>query len=421
MSSISKKIEQSSAIPAWSGFVYQGKVALYHCVSLLINAVSRSNYLKVETLEDFVIYNANHKVLSLHQVKTMKSEKRYDYAGALKQAAEICTDKCDEKTERWFHVSADLNDVSSRPKNLPDEYEVKFYKYRNGKHFIETADIDTQLSQQVKEYLSATNLLHTDVLIEHKLGLLQTLLAAKVNLAHHRNQKGGLSKFKAADSVSISLKDIEDCLKSEVISEHDEHAILLKFQSNLIERTDQLLAYHEGLSEPNETLFSDVCICRHAIANMDVIVLKRLYHSQDPALKEVKLSGSGKQSIENYMNIIAELQQLICKQDLPYYWNKKFGKYLPTALSLTRFTKGLSLDEIQTNVDGLRGNLNVQDVLYDYDNLIVNMSESAFKLNGQESLTGRFIDVGSQEKNRLVKINNVRFVSSDDAKGELID
>ena len=33
-----------SAISTWSGFVYQGKVALYHCLKLINEGYSDSNY-----------------------------------------------------------------------------------------------------------------------------------------------------------------------------------------------------------------------------------------------------------------------------------------------------------------------------------------------------------------------------------------
>ncbi len=55
---------------------------------------------------------------------------------------------------------------------------------------------------------------------------MQMLLAARVNLAHHRNQHEGIKKFEAADSIPIYFSEIEECLHSEAIHDSDHNAIL---------------------------------------------------------------------------------------------------------------------------------------------------------------------------------------------------
>jgi hypothetical protein len=74
------------ASPSWSGFNYQGKVALYHTLKL-INAepvgADLSNYsLMLENIEDFEIL-LNGNPISLHQVKAYNSSTYSDYSEAL--------------------------------------------------------------------------------------------------------------------------------------------------------------------------------------------------------------------------------------------------------------------------------------------------------------------------------------------------
>ncbi|MBF4307818.1 hypothetical protein, partial [Vibrio anguillarum] len=81
----------------------------------------------------------------------------------------------------------------------------------------------------------------------------------------------------------------------------------------------------------------------------------------------------------------------------------------------------LDVKQIQENVDGLRGNLDVQDVLYDYDNLVVHMDSTPFLLRSESSSSGKFTEISENDKNRITKINNVRFVSVRDASDEIND
>ncbi|MBF4274990.1 hypothetical protein EAY04_21795 [Vibrio anguillarum] len=83
--------------------------------------------------------------------------------------------------------------------------------------------------------------------------------------------------------------------------------------------------------------------------------------------------------------------------------------------------KKLDVKQIQENVDGLRGNLDVQDVLYDYDNLVVHMDSTPFLLRSESSSSGKFTEISENDKNRITKINNVRFVSVRDASDEIND
>ncbi|POB32564.1 hypothetical protein CRX65_16345, partial [Klebsiella pneumoniae] len=50
-----------SAISSWGGFVYQGKVALYHCLKLLIEKSFQQRIiddfeLQLDSTDDFAIY-----------------------------------------------------------------------------------------------------------------------------------------------------------------------------------------------------------------------------------------------------------------------------------------------------------------------------------------------------------------------------
>lgn len=417
---VSKKIRNSSAIASWSGFIYQGKVALYHCIQLLISGESKAHHLKVESLDDFVIYDSEGRVLSLHQVKAKAECKRSVYEKAIVQASEVSARYIDNNTKRWFHVARDLDDFSPYDPVKPQQSRVEFYSYRSGRQYLQLSDVDTELEQSVSDYLNEAELSSSSILIQYKLGLLYTLLDSKVISAHAKIHNEGELKFYAANKTPIMLTEILECLTSEVLDETDERMVLNRFRRNLLERTDKLIEANE--SSPHLSI-SDVLACRNAIAQMNSHTLKRLYFSKKPNLDSITLEGFSHDSVESYMGIIALIDKLIVQQDLPHYHQSQFGTYLPTAIYFKKTNEKLSLTEIQNNVEALRENATVQDILYEYNNLIVDMKHSPFPLSEASKLTGKFMDISENDgdTSRLTKIHNVRFISTEDAQGELSD
>ncbi|MCS0346490.1 ABC-three component system protein [Vibrio diabolicus] len=415
---VSKRIKNSSAIASWSGFIYQGKIALYHCIHLLVSDNSNADHLKVETLDDFVIYDSGGKALSLHQVKARNNRKRSAYEDALKQASEISSLNVDKTTKRWFHVSCELDDCSSYSSTNTTQNQVDFYQYRDGSHYLSLEHVNEQLEQVVSDYLEKIKLNCTPLLVRYKLGLLFSLLDIRVISAHAKIHTEGQLKFDAANMTPISLSEIEECLKSEVFDEADEKVVLNRFRRNILDRTDELIDVHK---ESNDISCTDVLACRNAIATMNLETLKRLYYSKKPNLDAISIKGFNDDSVDSYMGIVAMLEELVVLNDLPHYHQPLFGTYLPTAIQLKKINEKLSLSDIQSNVEALRENSIVQDVLYEYNNLIVDMKHSAFPLSEASKLTGKFIDISDDPLNqgRLTKIHNVRFISSDDAQEEL--
>lgn len=416
----SRKIRNSSAIASWSGFVYQGKIALYHCIQLLIDRNSQADHIKVESLDDFVVYDSKGNALSLHQVKARADTKRSAYEPALIQAAGVVAYCINSNTKRWFHVACELDDFSPYTTDTIEQSQVEFYCYQDGKKYLNLSQVDSKLEQLVSDYLAKYKQNSSALLIRHKLGLLCTLMDTKVISAHAKIHDDGELKFDAANKTPISLVEIEECLTSEVLDESDEGVVLNRFRRTILERTDKLIDSNNASSQLS---IKDVLACRNAIALMDLATLKRLYYSKKPNLDSITIQGFSYDSVESYMEIIALLEKLVTLKDLPHYHQPQFGTYLPTAIQLKKINEQLSLSDIQNNVEALRENSVVQDVLYEYNNLIVEMNHSAFPLSEASKLTGKFIDVADEavSQGRLTKIHNVRFISPKDAQEELSD
>ncbi|MFB2905067.1 hypothetical protein ACE1BH_08980, partial [Aeromonas jandaei] len=81
----------ASAISSWSGFVYQGKVALYHSLKLIYDD-DLDFELQLDSSDDFAIYK-NGKLHTAHQVKAKISKYRSGYTKALEQSTFVEFDK----------------------------------------------------------------------------------------------------------------------------------------------------------------------------------------------------------------------------------------------------------------------------------------------------------------------------------------
>ncbi len=64
-----------TAITSCSGYIYQGKIAVMHCLKLfaIIGEDAKNLSLEIESLDDFAIKNADCSYKSMHQVKAKKA------------------------------------------------------------------------------------------------------------------------------------------------------------------------------------------------------------------------------------------------------------------------------------------------------------------------------------------------------------
>ncbi len=137
-----------TAITSWSGFIYQGKVALYHVLCLLEMRQECEGYkLQLDSLEDFAILDAHSNPVSLHQVKAKKTQYYNDYQADIiktKVKAAYCN-----SDQAFFHTAREITDKT--PTEIAsDEEPVKLYEY-DGKFYCGVDEIDSQIEGQLKK------------------------------------------------------------------------------------------------------------------------------------------------------------------------------------------------------------------------------------------------------------------------------
>lgn len=116
-----------TAITSYSGYIYQGKIALLHCLRLIEQQPTESQTLKlqIESIEDFAILNSDNTCKSLHQVKARKDRRFSDYRPDVVKLRDKALPH--RKSEAFFHVSLHLSGFPST--FSVDYFPVTFYQY----------------------------------------------------------------------------------------------------------------------------------------------------------------------------------------------------------------------------------------------------------------------------------------------------
>ncbi len=215
-----------TANPTWSGFIYQGHVALYHSICCLIDGLEFD--LQLDSIEDFAIMT-NGVARSTHQVKALAQYKKNDYLKALEKASSTHIG-CDASTSRYFHVSSKLDDTSEFKGSSGNA--VKFYIYEKNeekKAFCYLQDIISMVKSKIAAYLVLNELAVSDFLLDFKFDLLHSKIASQVVLIHAYNQDGLLKAAEAAYTQTICSKEMQQLLK-EVVA-HPEDFIYQRIQA----------------------------------------------------------------------------------------------------------------------------------------------------------------------------------------------
>ena len=140
-----------TAITTWSGFVYQGKVAIYHVLTVLNNNNDCSEYkLQLDSLEDFAILDNDGAIISLHQVKALKTQYYSSYVNAFDKLKKNSEDyKCANAN---FHLAREITDKTTA-EILANHPPVEIYEYGTDS-WCSVDEIDHKIEEQIKILLS---------------------------------------------------------------------------------------------------------------------------------------------------------------------------------------------------------------------------------------------------------------------------
>lgn len=203
-----------SAADSWSGFIYQGKVALYHVLHLLnSNLNAREFSLQLDSLEDFAIVDEQINLITLHQVKAMKSTAYADYRVAFEKLEKRIREyPCNGA---YFHLANPIERTAAQIKTAHPNIEI--YQYQNTNNFCSLEQINSVCEEQIEIYLNnilphnnnATNI----AILRNSL---EALICNQIIAIHACNhQRDGLTISEGAYHFVVPFQRFEDILHTD--------------------------------------------------------------------------------------------------------------------------------------------------------------------------------------------------------------
>jgi len=394
----------ASAVSSWSGYVYQGKIALYHSLKL-IHEGDIDFDLQLDSTDDFAIYKKG-KIHTAHQVKAKISKYRSGYIKALEQSTLIEFDKT-KGTKRYFHVSVPLDNA--------DDYEgkngenVKFYLYDKAP-YCGLGEIEKITKKVIIQIFDARKTLYSDELINFNYCLLSEKISTKAVEIHRLNQEDRVAANQAAYENRISAEEIlNEILTKNPYQDRDYYAVELKarLQTHLEERLDQALPSMSDATYERARRLSE------HIRSTQASELKTLCQMMKPS---ERFQGIQTTDIRRYTKLIQVMSVEPIFSHLPHYLDSENRFYIPTALDVdeSEDCEADMLREMKSNTDLLR-------LLFEYNHLIASKSDSSFTFNTKFTHSDDLEDKKVVEKieSNIVKSLCISIVTKDDAEVRL--
>jgi hypothetical protein len=357
----------ATAVSTWSGYVYQGKIALYHCLKL-INKGDMDFELQLDSSDDFAIYQ-NGSLTSAHQVKAKIGKYRSGYDKALEKASAIEFDRI-KGVSRYFHVSVQLDDTDDYTGNNGEL--VQFYEYGSNK-YCGLGEIEGLTKDVIRQICDSKSITLSKDLLNYNYCLLSEKISSKAMEIHRLVQDDREKANNAAYNNRVTAQNLlDDILNKNPYNDTEYYAADLKamLYRHLEERLDQALP-----SMSDEKYARARCLFEH-IRITDASELQTLCQLMKPS---ERFSSIQKVDIRRYSELIEAMNVEPILKQFPHYLDGGKRFYLPTALDLPLLDdhEGCTSDllgEMESNEDLLK-------LLFEYNHLIASRSEESFIIN----------------------------------------
>jgi hypothetical protein len=271
-------VSDHTAIPNWSGYIYQGLCAAYVALRLCLEDEPKAGkyFLSLDSYEDFAILDETKKIVSLHQCKCFAQNPgqkfREEFKKMKKRKADyVARGECDPDVTMYFHTN--LSNITLEP-------DISAYKYLDGTSAVAPDDVEKTMSNVIDELNKKRNkysFLSKDIFKKR----LYYWIDQKVLEIHRKtiNKHGKESAANIAKAEVLPISDLLNAIKGDGFSDlqtkeekasfmkayylkcfEDEVFNLIDLQangSNDILNLDQIKAFEDALvNYPREDLWN---------------------------------------------------------------------------------------------------------------------------------------------------------------------
>lgn len=237
---MAKQTFPHTAIPSWSGFIYQGRIGLYHVLKQLTSKQEMEiNELifQIDSIEDFAIMklnpNGNPILVSMHQVKAVKSNAYATYKQDFEQLETKSAAIGINAVEAFFHLATKNEKTKAQIEALHPG--LKIYVYENSAESCALKEVDAKIKAQIVLILQKYNMAGYDNSANIQLlsEILEKIISDKVIYIHSLNHAGAAIRQVAYDNP-IPLRFFLDAIKTDTASLiQDENYFETIIKSNL--------------------------------------------------------------------------------------------------------------------------------------------------------------------------------------------
>ncbi|MDH2295172.1 ABC-three component system protein [Cobetia sp. 1AS1] len=246
-----------TAISTWSGFVYQGKLALYHCIKTMSDNINEHHdfKLQLESQDDFAIFKGEN-CISLHQVKAYKKTSFSEYKSGIETQKKNAKDRCIDTA--YFHTA---REITKLPPNFTENYyPVKLYSYplqplegvAESKNYCPLDEVNQYIELQLKYLIKKDDNLNSFKLhvVEKIRESLESIISNKVISVHHRIHNATQSQNSLVSDEFIPLCDLYSRIVVDDLSqfENDEY-FLDKLKCDIGSYYQEYLESQDALSD----------------------------------------------------------------------------------------------------------------------------------------------------------------------------
>lgn len=425
--------EEHSAIPSWSGYVYQGKVAVYHVLKIVedklktdVNMVFDNYELEIEWHEDFAI-KVNGLYDSIHQVKayeqssspTVYNKALSDLYAKLSKGIGV---------SGWLNIWNPINFTSGTTSkdfqelkianqgNYSQEVvdKVDIYPYCNGNKYCALDEIDTLIIKKIEEIYTLKTF---------------DIIGLNDKVTNKQTEFVRFKLYQIIDDHIVEVHQDPTKKKKTILF----NTMLDKFAVNYEEYSKE----YEYIKVKNnffEKIFeycdnSENCTCAIELCNdsCDLYKIEKELESKtaEEVYKIILQSTPHYQSIDDLMNdtglvfgLIRTFHSLNKNYQTNQYLYKKSDTYLPTTIQNQRnkatiAKKILENKELDSILKQFEANIFISDDVTSLD--IIQDARLSKKVGGQQ------IDAlfGVERKNAIDKIQHIQIKPLDDVKGDL--
>ena len=410
---MSESSASDSAISSWSGFVYQGKVALYHALKLITeNKYNQQFEIQLDSTDDFAVY-VDKLAISAHQIKAKASTYRSSYKVALSKSAAIEKDRT-ATTKRYFHVSVQLDDNSDY--NDENGITVKFYSY-DKESYCSLESIEDISKTLIETLLTSKKIEWSPKIIDYNYAILSESISRKVIEIHSLNQNHGQTINQAAYDNRIPCDEILR-LATNIPLENDKDYTIVKLRSTFSRTLENhILDNHDLYEEGELTRLRATFEHLYCLDNSD---LEKLCHLIQPTESTPQIP---ERDIQAYSDLICDFLIEPVLTGIPHYMNSSNEFYIPTAIDLpnTKRTRTFTTSLIKA----IEKNDKLPTLLYEYKNLIAATCESPFEVSllpttiNTTPTDDPLVSVRTNMDSNIVRKLQVKIISKSEAEREL--